>query len=88
MSKTPLYSDGPPKKPGRYRYFYKINIRRKPVLMMAEFRMTDNEEEWRTAEKTSFPPYISDAGKGGSPQLITEEPMEEPVYKVVEVIPL
>ena len=32
-------------------------------------------------------PYISDAGKGGSPQLITEEPMEEPVYKVVEVMP-
>ena len=30
---------------------------------------------------------ISDAGKGGSPQLITEEPMEEPVYKVVEVMP-
>lgn len=55
--------------------------------MMAEFRLTDNEEEWRTAEKTSLPPYISDAGKGGSPQLITEEPMEEPVYKVVEVMP-
>ena len=46
--------------------FYEITIRRKPVLMMAEFRLTDNEEEWRTAEKTSLPPYISDAGKGGS----------------------
>lgn len=55
--------------------------------MMAEFRLTDNEEEWRTAEKTSLSPYVSDAGKGGSPQLITEEPMEEPVYKVVEVMP-
>ncbi len=87
VMKASLYPDVHPNKPGRYRYFYEITIRRKPVLMMAEFRLTDNEEEWRTAEKTSLPPYISDAGKGGSPQLITEEPMEEPVYKVVEVMP-
>lgn len=86
VMKASLYPDVHPNKPGRYRYFYEITIRRKPVLMMAEFRLTDNEEEWRTAEKTSLPPYISDAGKGGSPQLITE-PMEEPVYKVVEVMP-
>ncbi len=87
VMKASLYPDVHPNKPGRYRYFYEITIRRKPVLMMAEFRLTDNEGEWRTAEKTSLPPYISDAGKGGSPQLITEEPMEEPVYKVVEVMP-
>ena len=87
VMKASLYPDVHPNKPGRYRYFYEITIGRKPVLMMAEFRLTDNEEEWRTAEKTSLPPYISDAGKGGSPQLITEEPMEEPVYKVVEVMP-
>ena len=87
VMKASLYPDVHPNKPGRYRYFYEITIRRKPVLMMTEFRLTDNEEEWRTAEKTSLPPYISDAGKGGSPQLITEEPMEEPVYKVVEVMP-
>ena len=87
VMKASLYPDVHPNKPGRYRYFYEITIRRKPVLMMAEFRLTDNEEEWRTAEKTSLSPYISDAGKGGSPQLITEEPMEEPVYKVVEVMP-
>lgn len=87
VMKASLYPDVHPNKPGRYRYFYEITIKRKPVLMMAEFRLTDNEEEWRTAEKTSLPPYISDAGKGGSPQLITEEPMEEPVYKVVEVMP-
>ena len=87
VMKASLYPDVHPNKPGRYRYFYEITIRRKPVLMMAEFRLTDNEEEWRTAEKTSLPPYISDVGKGGSPQLITEEPMEEPVYKVVEVMP-
>ena len=87
VMKASLYPDVHPNKPGRYRYFYEITIRRKPVLMMAEFRLTDNEEEWRTAEKTSLPPYISDAGKGGSPQLITEEPMVEPVYKVVEVMP-
>lgn len=85
--KASLYPDVHPNKPGRYRYFYEITIRRKPVLMMAEFRLTDNEEEWKTAEKTSLPPYISDAGKGGSPQLVMEEPMEEPVYKVVEVMP-
>ena len=87
VMKASLYPDVHPNKPGRYRYFYEITIKRKPVLMMAEFRLTDNEEEWRTAEKTSLPPYVSDAGKGGSPQLITEEPMEEPVYKVVEVMP-
>lgn len=87
VMKASLYPDVHPNKPGRYRYFYEITIRRKPVLMMAEFRLTDNEEEWRTAEKTSLSPYVSDAGKGGSPQLITEEPMEEPVYKVVEVMP-
>ena len=87
VMKASLYPDVHPNKPGRYRYFYEITIKRKPVLMMAEFRLTDNEEEWRTAEKTSLSPYVSDAGKGGSPQLITEEPMEEPVYKVVEVMP-
>lgn len=55
VMKASLYPDVHPNKPGRYRYFYEITIRRKPVLMMTEFRLTDNEEEWRTAEKTSLP---------------------------------
>ena len=44
VMKASLYPDVHPNKPGRYRYFYEITIKRKPVLMMAEFRLTDNEE--------------------------------------------
>ena len=65
--KASLYPDVHPNKPGRYRYFYEITIRRKPVLMMAEFRLTDNEEEWRTAEKDiSSPLYFGCRGRAGA----------------------
>ena len=32
--KASLYPDVHPNKPGRYRYFYEITIRRKPVLSL------------------------------------------------------
>lgn len=50
-----LYPDVHPNKPGLYRYFYRITIARKPILMMAEFRLTDNEYEWSKATRTPFP---------------------------------
>lgn len=69
VMKASLYPDVHPNKPGRYRYFYEITIRRKPVLMMAEFRLTDNEEEWRTAEKTSLPPLYFGCREGRKPTI-------------------
>ena len=50
-----LYPDVHPNKAGRYRYFYEVTINRKPVLMMAEFRLSDNEKEWKEAKRTPLP---------------------------------
>lgn len=81
-----LYPDVHPNKPGRYRYFYEITIDRNRILMMAEFRLTDNEKEWKEAKKTPLPKGVLKAKQNGSPEPM-EELAEEPVYEVVEVMP-
>lgn len=53
--KASLYPDLHPNKPGRYRYFYEVMINRKPILMMAEFRLTDDKKELKEARKTPSP---------------------------------
>ena len=79
-----LYPDVHPNKPGLYRYFYRITIARKPVLMMAEFRLTDNENEWKKAKRTPIPESLRRAmqKEGNTPQI-----QQEPVYEVVENMP-
>ncbi len=81
-----LYPDVHSNKPGRYRYFYEITIDRNRILMMAEFRLTDNEKEWKEAKKTPLPEGVLKAKQNGSPEPM-EELAEEPVYEVVEVMP-
>lgn len=84
--KASLYPDVHPNKPGRYRYFYKVWIDREPILMMAEFRLTNNEKEWKAAKRTRLPEGLLKAEQNGSSEPGEEQP-EEPVYDVVEVMP-
>lgn len=68
-----LYPEVHPNPPGRYRFFYSIRINRKDrvrkpeyqendtnrrLWMMAEFRLSDNEQEWKEIEKTPPPSAI------------------------------
>lgn len=81
-----LNPDVHPNKPGRYRYFYEVSIDREPILMMAEFRLTANEKEWKEAKRTPLPEGLLKAKKeiGSQPM---EENSEEPIYEVVENMP-
>lgn len=83
-----LYPDVHPNKPGLYRYFYKVDIDRKPILMMAEFRLTDNENEWKRVKRTPIPENLLRAmEKSESTQQIEQEQVKEPVYETVEIMP-
>lgn len=53
--KASLYPDVHPNKPGRYRYFYEVMINRKPILMMAEFRLTNDKKELKETTRTPSP---------------------------------
>ena len=79
-----LYPDVHPNKPGLYRYFYKITIAEKPILMMAEFRLTDNENEWKKTTRTPLPESLMNAMQKNG---ITPQTGQEPVYEVVENMP-
>ena len=50
-----LYPEVFPGKPGKYRFFYDVRIRRKEVQMMAEFQLTDSGQELKNAVKTAVP---------------------------------
>lgn len=50
-----LYPDVHPNKPGRYRYFYKVTVNKKDILMMAEFRLAEDGKEKREAQKIPLP---------------------------------
>ena len=86
VMKASLYPDVHPNKPGRYRYFYEITIRRKPVLMMAEFRLSDNEKEWKEAKRTPLPEGLLTMKQDNTHQTVGEQ-VEELVYDMVEVMP-
>ena len=47
-----LYPDVFPVKPGRFRYFPEIKVDRKDILLMAEFRLSSDENELKAAKKT------------------------------------
>ena len=86
VMKASLYPDVHPNKPRRYRYFYEITIRRKPVLMMAEFRLSDNEKEWKEAKRTPLPEGLLTMKQDNTHQTVGEQ-VEELVYDMVEVMP-
>lgn len=84
--KASLYPDLHPNKPGRYRYFYEVMMNRKFILMMAEFRLTDNKQVLKEAIRTPLPEGLLKENQNES-LLLTEEELEEPVYEVVESMP-
>lgn len=67
---------------GRYRFFYEVSLESgENIRMMTEFRLTDNYEEAKRAEKTPIPKMT-----GGN---YVEAPKEDEqtVYQVVEEMP-
>lgn len=67
---------------GRYRFFYEVSLEsRENIRMMAEFRLTDNYEKAKRAEKTPIPKSIV--------KNYVEAPKEDEqtVYQVVEEMP-
>lgn len=86
-----LYPDIHPNKPGRYRFFYGVMLdagttSRRDILMMTEFRLTDNKQEVERAVKMKIPKEPEGYGIRYVP--VQEEPTEEnTVYEVVEEMP-
>lgn len=76
-----LYPDINDNVPGRYRFFYEISFQsRENVMMMAEFRLTDNYNDAGLAEKTPMPKI---AGRN-----YVELPKDDnTVYQLVEEMP-
>lgn len=67
---------------GRYRFFYEVSLEsRENIRMMAEFRLTDNYEKAKRAEKTLIPKMTV--------KNYVEAPKEDEqtVYQVVEEMP-
>ncbi len=50
-----LFPDINHNRPGRYRYFHEIQVGSKRLLMMAEFRLSSHEKEWKDIDKTHVP---------------------------------
>lgn len=86
-----LYPEVHPNKPGRYRFFYEVMLNagtasRRDILMMSEFRLTDNKQEVERAIKMKIPKEPEEYGIRYIP--VQEEPIEEnTVYEVVEEMP-
>ena len=86
-----LYPEVHPNKPGRYRFFYEVMLNagttsRRDILMMSEFRLTDNKQEVERAIKMKIPKEPEGYGIRYIP--VQEEPIEEnTVYEVVEEMP-
>lgn len=86
-----LYPDVHPNKSGRYRFFYEVMLdarttSRRDILMMTEFRLTDNKQEVRNAVKMKIPKKPDNYGAGYIPT--RENPSEEnTVYHIVDKMP-
>jgi len=77
-----LYPDVNDNKPGSYRFFYEVSLEsREKIRMMAEFRLTNNYEKAKRAEKTPIPKTTV--------KNYVEAPKEDEqtVYQVVEEMP-
>ena len=77
-----LYPDVNDNKPGRYRFFYEVSfVSREKIRMMAEFRLTENYENSRWAEKTPI------SGMTGGNYVEAPKEDEQTVYQVAEEMP-
>lgn len=86
-----LYPDIHTNKPGRYRFFYEVMLNagttsRRDILMMTEFRLTNNKQEVKNAVRMKMPEKPDNYGAGHIPVL--ENPSDEnTVYYVVDNMP-
>ena len=86
-----LYPEVHPNKPGRYRFFYEVMLNagtasRRDILMMSEFRLTDNKQEVERAIKMKISKEPEGYGIRYIP--VQEESIKEnTVYEVVEEMP-
>lgn len=77
-----LHPDVNDNKPGSYRFFYEVSLEsREKIRMMAEFRLTENYENSRWAEKTPI------SGMTGGNYVEAPKEDEQTVYQVVEEMP-
>lgn len=81
-----LYPDVHPNRPGHYRFFYRVWIGRRQILMMSEFQLTDKRREWEQVSKTPIPPKMFQDASEQQVRLLKKE-YDEAVYDVVEVMP-
>ncbi|WP_302460257.1 energy transducer TonB [Parabacteroides johnsonii] len=86
-----LYPDIHTNTPGRYRFFYEVMLdagttSSRHILMMTEFRLTDNKQEVINAIRMKIPEKPINYGAGYIPT--EENPLEEnAVYHVVDNMP-
>ncbi len=76
-----LYPDVNDNRPGRYRYFHKLKVGGRELLLMAEFRLSDQEKEWKNIAKTLLPEEAKQPRPANSPLV------EDKVYDRVEQMP-
>lgn len=86
-----LYPEVHYNKPGRYRFFYEVmrnagTTSRHNILMMTEFRLTNNKQEVKNAVRMKIPKKPDNYGTGHIP--VQETPSDEnTVYYVVDNMP-
>ena len=86
-----LYPEVHTNKPGRYRFFYEVMLNarttsRCDILMMTEFRLTDNEQEVKKAVRMKIPEQSNGYGTVHAP--FQENPSDgNTVYHVVDKMP-
>lgn len=85
-----LYPEVHSNKPGRYRFFYEVMLDadtplRHDILMMTEFRLTDNKQEIKNAIRIEIPQKPDNYGAGFIPT--QAPPKEDEVYHVVDDMP-
>lgn len=83
-----LYPEVHPNPPGEYRFFYRVDIGSvRNVLMMATFRLTDDEAEWRQAAKTPVPEKVLNGLSEEAYREREERILEKKIFDVAEKMP-
>lgn len=81
-----LYPHVHPNRPGRYRFFYHVHIAQRKILMMTEFRLSDQEQEWKQIPKTPIPPEMMQDASEQQIRMLEKE-QDEATYEVAEIMP-
>lgn len=68
--RVPLYPLLNRNRPGTYRFFKEVEISRQKLLLMTEFRLTDNEQEYRDASLTDVPPEVERYRENAGPDIL------------------